>query len=107
MFSTRYSFIAPKGIRLPLLRGIRLSSSLNTNLSLQYSRRVTRNPNPASGETGISYDMTNLGISPSMTYSFSTQVDGGLTIQWTDQKNNINKQTTKVRSAVFSVDLKF
>jgi hypothetical protein len=107
VFTTRYSFIAPRGIRLPLLRGIRLSSSLNTNLSIQRSRRVTRNPNPAAGQSGISYDVSNWSIAPSMTYSFSTQVDGGLTIQWTDQKNNIDKRTTKVRSAVFSVDLKF
>jgi hypothetical protein len=106
-FTTRYSFIAPRGIQLPLLRGIRLSSSLNTNLAIQRSRRVTRNPNPPSGQSGISYDVTNLSIAPSMTYSFSTQVDGGLTIQWTDQKNNIDKRTTKIRSMVFSVDLKF
>jgi hypothetical protein len=101
LLSTRYSFIAPNGIRLPLLKGIRLSSSLNTTLTVQRSRRVTR------GQNGVSYDVTNLAISPAMTYSFSTQVDGGLTVQWTDQKNNINKQTTKVRSAVFHVDLKF
>ncbi len=106
-FSTRYSFIAPRGIRLPLLRGIRLSSSLNTNLSIQYSRRMTRDPNPASSVSGVSYDASNLSISPSMMYSFSTQVDGGLTIQWTNQKDHITKRTTKVRAATFSIDLKF
>ncbi|MCI0330948.1 MAG: cell surface protein SprA [candidate division Zixibacteria bacterium] len=100
-FSTRYSFIAPRGIRFPFLKGIRLSSSLNTNLSLQYTRRTT------TGSGVVTYDVSNLGISPGLTYSFSTQVDGGLTVQWTDQKNRLTKQTSKVRSAVFSVDLKF
>lgn len=102
-FSARYSFIAPRGIRFPLLRGIRLASSMNTNLSVQYTRRISRD-----GQRGIVLtDNTNLAISPTLTYSFSTQVDGALTIQWNDQKNNLDKRTTKVRSAIFSVDLKF
>ena len=107
MLTTRYSFIAPRGIRLPLLRGIRLSSSLNTNLSLQYTHRVTRDPNPAPGTSGVSTDMATLSINPSFTYSFSTQVDGGFSLQWTDQKNKIDKKTNKIRAATFSVDLKF
>lgn len=107
MLSTRYSFIAPRGIRLPLLRGIRLSSSLNTNLSIQYSHRVSRNLNPTPGTSGITTDMSTLSINPSFTYSFSTQVDGGFSLQWTDQKNNIDKKTNKIRTATFTVDLKF
>ncbi len=107
MLSTRYSFIAPRGIRLPLLSGIRLSSSLNTNLAVQYTHRLTRDPNPAAGRSGISTDMSTLSINPSFTYSFSTQVDGGFSLTWTDQKNNIDKKTNKIRAATFSVDLKF
>ncbi|MGH8004673.1 MAG: hypothetical protein ACRECJ_08120, partial [Limisphaerales bacterium] len=107
LLSTRYSFIAPRGIRLPLLKGIRLSSSLNTNLSLQYTHRVSRDLNPAPGTSGVTTDMATLSINPSFTYSFSTQVDGGFSLQWTDQKNNIDKKSNKIRAATFSVDLKF
>jgi cell surface protein SprA len=103
--TTRYSFIAPRGIRFPFLKGIRLSSSLNTNLNVQYSRRTTTNPNVASRQ--VSADQSELSVAPALSYSFSTQVDGGLTVNWRENTDHIAKRSTKIRSAQFWVDLKF
>ncbi len=105
--TARYSFIAPNGIRFPLLRGIRLASSLNTNLGLRYTRRTTRNPSPNAARRGITSDNSDLSIAPQLSYTFSTQVDGGLTVQWTDHTDHVAKRSTHVRSAQFWVDLKF
>lgn len=106
-FTARYSFVAPKGIRFPLLRGIRLASSLNTNLGVRYTRRTTRNPSPNAARRGVTSDFSDLSIAPQLSYTFSTQVDGGLTVQWTDHNDHVAKRSTHVRSAQFWVDLKF
>ncbi len=104
-FNTRYSFVAPRGIRFPFLKGIRLSSSLNTNVNVRYSRRTTRNPNAAAQR--VSIDQSDLSIGPSLSYSFSTQVDGGLAVDWRENTDHIAKRSTKIRSAQFWVNLKF
>ncbi|MBI5869314.1 MAG: cell surface protein SprA [candidate division Zixibacteria bacterium] len=99
-----YSFSSPKGIPIPLLRGIRLTSQMTMSVRI-------------SGKTSQSYvgDSTNvlrpgtssteLSVSPQANYSFSTRVKGGFTAQWSDSRTD--KTKTHIRQLALWAEFTF
>jgi cell surface protein SprA len=89
-----YSFSSPKGIPIPLLRGIRLKSQMTMSV------RVSGKSNQSfivdtSGVSRPVEQSSDLSVSPQANYSFSTRVKGGFTAQWSDSKSNGRKNHTR------------
>ncbi|MDH4223606.1 MAG: cell surface protein SprA, partial [candidate division Zixibacteria bacterium] len=84
--NTSYSFSAPKGLKLPFLKKIKFRSTLN--LSLSISLRNIQSKNKVRGKGYVmNGDSKEFSLMPRASYSFSSQVNGGLSGRWADSKN--------------------
>lgn len=78
--------------------------SLSVDVSMQNDRTETANmgfPYAPSGER------TNLTIAPTVSYSFSSQIKGGLTGRWQDTNDKIQGRKTYTRELRIYVDIRF
>lgn len=104
--STSYSFSAPTGFKFPVFGRLKFKStmSLSVDVSMQNDRTETANmgfPYAPSGER------TNLTIAPTVSYSFSSQIKGGLTGRWQDTNDKIQGRKTYTRELRIYVDIRF
>lgn len=82
-----YSFSSPNGIPLPILRGLRLRSTMSLAVSVNYKTDQTyTGPDTASTLT-LTSSSTSLSIAPTATYSFSLRMKGGMTAEWSDRND--------------------
>lgn len=90
-----YSFSAPHGIKLPLLRKIKFKSNVNLNLDITRKNSIKKSAIPPHG-FNTEKDQTTLTIQGSGGYSFSSQVNGGLNFSWIDfqdKKTGLKRHT--------------
>jgi cell surface protein SprA len=93
--SNSYSFRAPHGIKLPFLKRVKFESNLS--LSLDISHRIRKQKKSIQGKPfNPTQHRTELTITPRAGYSFSSQVQAGLSGSWID----INDKMTKIKSHV-------
>ncbi|HSG99100.1 MAG TPA: hypothetical protein VLB27_03565, partial [candidate division Zixibacteria bacterium] len=93
--STQYSFRAPQGIRLPIFGRVRIQSNVSLKLDIlkRFSKRESKGPGQndfiANGESD------NFSVTFNSSYSFSTQVRGGVAATWTDSRSDARKSHTR------------
>ena len=105
-FSTRYSFTAPGGIRIPLLGRMKFRSTMSLQLDISMRKQKTEsasedNPLSSTGEK------SDLVISPVISYSFSQQIKGGITGKWQTSNDIGLKRKTNVRELRIWVEIRF
>lgn len=88
--SAGYSFSAPNGVKLPLMHGIKFSSTLSTNVNINYNRSTTFGP-----DQQPTVDNTSLGSSLGLSYNFSASITGGANLDYTENKDLNNNTGTK------------
>jgi hypothetical protein len=105
-----YSFRSPNGIPLPFLRSLRFNSQLSLSVTIRHtaSKEYTKSektdswgsPNRARSE---------MSISPRANYSFSSRVNGGMTAEWRDTKDNSTgtERNSHSRELAFWVEFTF
>ncbi|MFH0931277.1 MAG: hypothetical protein V1890_05025, partial [Candidatus Zixiibacteriota bacterium] len=101
-----YSFSAPKGIKLPFLKKIKFRSNLA--ISLEISIRRDQSKSSAVGNKFVvTGDNKSFSVAPRASYSFSSQVRGGLSGRWLDTKNNITGEKNHTRELSIWVEFTF
>ncbi len=101
--TSSYSFSSPNGIPLPILRGLRLRSTMSLSVSISYKSDQTFT-GADSVETSLlplTSSSTVLSIAPQATYSFSLRMKGGMTAEWSDRNDrspSSGRRKTHVRS---------
>ncbi len=93
--TSRYSFRAPGGLKLPLFGKMKISSTMNLELNV---RHTTNESQSANGDNPLrpSADKSDLMVTPVISYDFSTQIKGGLTATWQDTKDGERKSHVRM-----------
>jgi len=105
-YSIRYSFTSPNGINIPVFGKIRFKSTMTLSCDISYQ---TRKEESAEGENPYVSTGTNndLSVSPMISYTFSTQIKGGLTAKWQDSNDTQLNRKSHTRELRFWVEIKF
>jgi hypothetical protein len=103
---SRYSFTAPTGIRIPLLGRIKFSSTATISADVTLRKQKTENASGTSPYVSAG-ERSDLTITPTISYSFSTQIRGGLSGRWQDTDDKTQKRTSHTRELKIWVDIKF
>lgn len=101
-----YSFSAPKGIKLPLLKKIKFQSSLSLSMAVHIRHNQTKSSVLGQGFV-VSGDTREFSLTPRASYSFSSQVSGGLSGRWLDTKNNKTGEKRHTRELSLWVEIRF
>ena len=101
-----YSFSAPKGIKLPFLKKIKFRSNLAISLEISIKRDLSKS-SVSGNKFVVTGDNKSFSVAPRASYSFSSQVRGGLSGRWLDTKNNITGEKTHTRELSIWVEFTF
>jgi hypothetical protein len=101
-----YSFSAPHGIKLPFLRKIKFNSNLTLSLNLTQNSKKTKS-SVGGNPFNITADNNRFALSTSAGYSFSSQVTGGMSINWADTNDKITKRKTHTREVGLFMQISF
>jgi len=106
--STKYSFSLPTGFRLPLFGRIRFKSTMSLSLDVSLQKELSENyPTSINDVTTKLSDRSVLMIVPSISYSFSSQIRGGLSGRWQDTNDRLQSRNSHVRQLQIWVDIRF
>ncbi len=104
--SLAYTFSAPRGLSLPLLKGVRFASSLSMNLGLSYNRNT--NYSGYEGDLNIPiYDSSILSANLDMSYKFSASITGGANFAYSQNNERVRNQDTKKVSLNIYTNINF
>jgi len=85
--TAQYSFSAPGGFKLPIFGRVKFRSQVNITVDVKYNKSLTENSD-ANNTLISSTERSDLKISPEISYTFSQQIRGGLSMRWTDTDNS-------------------
>jgi hypothetical protein len=109
-FNLQYSFSAPNGLNLPLIRRFKFKSNVRTSVDLR--RRISRNFTQVIGTMGevseilINRDTEDITITPTLGYDFS-QVIGNLSASYNSHKDRKSGTTRITINLKLSIQLDF
>jgi hypothetical protein len=104
--SNSYTFSAPHGIKLPFLRKIRFNSNMTLTVNLAQSSKKTRS-SVGGNPYNVTADNSNFNSSASAGYSFSTQVTGGMNVEWGDTNDKKTRRKTHTRALGIFMQISF
>ncbi|MCM2271470.1 MAG: cell surface protein SprA [candidate division Zixibacteria bacterium] len=93
--TSRYSFRAPGGLKLPLFGKMKITSTMNIELNVRRTLNSSESSS-AGGPFQNANEKSDMMISPIISYDFSTQIKGGLTAQWQDTKDGTRKSHVRM-----------
>ena len=105
--SFKYSFQSEKGIKIPLLKRIKMKNKLVTNLKISYNANFNQQYLPQDKKWDIQADNNKLLIEPGVTYSFSRDINGGLTGKYDYSKDNKSGKSKYITTLNIWVEFKF
>jgi hypothetical protein len=101
-----YSFKSPSGFKIPILGRLKFQSTLS--MSIDVSRRVNKSERiELDGSRTLTSESVDLSISPRASYSFSTNIKGGMNMRWTDREDKRTNSKSHVRQVGIWVEIKF
>jgi opacity protein-like surface antigen len=89
--SFAYTFSAPGGINLPLLKSLKFTSNLSLNVLFNYNRTTNYYTDLTIPATNTSTIGSSLGLS----YNFSSSITGGANFDYTQNNDKNTDQDTK------------
>jgi len=104
--TNKYSFSAPHGIKIPLLRKIKFKSTLSLSLNIALTSSKQERSVGGQGYNTIQ-EGSQLSITASSGYSFSQQVTGGFSAKWLDSNDKKTKRKMHTRELGIWLMLKF
>jgi len=104
--NNKYSFSAPKGIKIPFLRKIKFKSTLSLSLNIALTNSKQKRSVGGQGYNTIR-DQGQLSITANSGYSFSQQVTGGFQVKWLDSNDKKTKRKVHTREVGIWLMLKF
>ncbi|HOP07280.1 MAG TPA: cell surface protein SprA [candidate division Zixibacteria bacterium] len=106
-FSTSYSFSAPGGIGIPLFGKMKFNSQMSIQLRATFNSSLSETYTQSTGKWAPSSDKSDMTWSASAKYSFSQQVNGGLTMRWQDSNDATSHRKSHVRELQLWAELRF
>jgi len=104
--SIQYSFQSEKGIKFPLLKRIKVKNKLDTSLDISYNSNL--NQKYTVDKKWYTPDNNNtLKIEPRVSYSFSRDINGGLTGRYEYYKDKKGGESTQTTALNIWVEFKF
>jgi len=104
--TNKYSFSAPHGIKIPLLRKIKFKSTLSLSLNVALSNNKQKRA--VGGQEYVTMqDRSQLSIMATSGYSFSQQVKGGFNAKWLDSNDKKLKRKVHTRELGIWLTLSF
>ncbi|MBU1469201.1 MAG: cell surface protein SprA [candidate division Zixibacteria bacterium] len=104
--SNRYSFRAPTGFKIPLLGRLKIQSTMS--LTIDISQRTTKSEQEdTKGNVSPGNERTDFTVAPRATYSFSSNIQGGLQMRWSDTEDKRSRRKSHVRQLGIWVEIRF
>ena len=104
--TSKYSFSAPGGLSIPLFGKVKFTSTVDIDLAFRYVSSKSE-----TGKLGqpsfVSSDKADMSIVPTISYSFSRQMKGGLSGRWQDTSDAITNRNSHVRQLQIWVEIRF
>jgi len=104
--STKYAFSWPTGFKIPILGRIKFKSAMSISLDISTQNQKTETAQ-GNGPMISSGERSDMMITTSMSYSFSTQIKGGLSGRWQDTDDKKTKRKSHTRELRIWVDIRF
>jgi len=104
--SAKYSFSSPGGISIPLIGRLKFKSMVSIDFSVQYSSNLVE-----TSKQGLPFvpftNQSSFAASPVISYSFSSQIRGGITARWQDTNDLQRHRKTHVREIQLWTEIRF
>ena len=106
--TTKYTFSSPGGIRIPIFGRLKFTSTVNIDLTFKYSASISRTSKSESGDDErVSQDKSDFSVRPTISYSFSRQIRGGLSGSWQDTNDANSGRKSHVRQIQIWMEIRF
>jgi hypothetical protein len=105
--SGKYSFSAPGGIGLPLFGKLKFKSTVSIDLSVKYDLTKSETSNDGGVTYSVGSDKSSFQVSPKIAYTFSRQIQGGLTARWQDTNDGQRGKSSHVREIQIWTEITF
>jgi hypothetical protein len=104
--TSSYSFSAPQGIKVPFLSNIKFQSNLS--LSLDIIKKDSKQKSSVQGQPfNVKANSTQFSLGLRGGYSFSSNVNGGLILGWTDSHDKKTGAKRHTREVGIWIEFKF
>jgi hypothetical protein len=104
--STKYAFSAPTGISIPIFGKLKFKSMVTIDLGVQYGSNRSEKSNL--GKPAVVFtDNSSFAASPVISYTFSNQIRGGLTVRWQDTNDLQRHRKSHVREVQLWTEIHF
>ncbi|NIP41490.1 MAG: cell surface protein SprA [candidate division Zixibacteria bacterium] len=104
-FSARATLSPAQGIKFPIFG--KLQSTLTFNLSISQKNTKSENNQVQTGEWTTTSERTDFTVMPRISYSFSSNINGGLQARWQDSNDKTRYQKSHVRELGIWVEIRF
>jgi hypothetical protein len=105
-FSIKYSFSSPRGIKIPIFGRLRFRSNLSLSTDISFRKQKKESAAKEGGYSSLG-DETNFVVTPTISYSFSSQINGGLSGKWQTTNNVAQNRKAHVRELRIWVEIRF
>ena len=103
-----WSFRAPKGMKLPLLGRFKFKNELTTSIGFTFENILNETENAAAQNPYyIEANKKSFSITPSASYKFSNNIDGGLTSSYSWSYDKKTDLKIKIFNLSFWVEIQF
>jgi len=100
-----YSFTAPHGLKLPLLKKVKFDSQLSLSLDVVLNSSISESI--TSGRKSVDAHQKNTTIEPKLSYQFSRAITGGIRARWNDSDDKIQRRKHHVRELGIWTEIRF
>jgi len=104
--SAKFAFSAPGGISIPLLGKMKFKSQVSIDMSVQYGSNLVE-----TSRLGLPFvpftKTSSFAASPVISYTFSSQIRGGLTARWQDTNDVLRHRKSHVREIQIWTEIHF
>ena len=104
--TSNYSFTSPHGISIPLFGKLKFRSTVDLRLTVKFNASKTETSNNG-GPFAPTVDKSDFTFSPVISYTFSRQIKGGLTLRWQDTNDNYKNRKTHTREVQLWTEITF
>ena len=105
-FSAKYAFSSPGGISIPLLGKLKFKSEVSISVNVKTNSNISKTS--TEGKPFVkSVDQSDFSVAPVISYTFSRQVQGGLTARWQDNNDAYANRRSHVRELQMWAEIRF
>ena len=101
-----WSFSAPTGIKLPLLKRFRFKNELTASLDFELENKYSTSEDEISGST-LNRDALNYKVTPGASYKFNDNITAGLNSTYENNHDRKEDKQTKIFSLSMWVEILF